>query len=55
MAKCPNLRNLSRLDSSKLKELCIRAYEAQMAELKSVEGEDCRLVGVLKAELAEVH
>lgn len=41
--------------SSKIKELCILAYEKQMESLITSEGEDASLLQTLKAELREVR
>jgi hypothetical protein len=51
---CPNLVNLSAWPSSKLKQTCTLAYEKQMTILAEHEGEDCRLLKTLKAELKEI-
>jgi hypothetical protein len=40
--------------SSELKELCIKAYENQIQQLIEAEGEDVKLVRVLKRELKEL-
>ena len=42
------------MPSSDLKELCIKAYENQMKALIESEGEDVRLLQILKTELKEV-
>ena len=43
------------MPSSDLKELCIKAYENQMKALIESEGEDVRLLQILKTELKEVY
>lgn len=51
---CPNLKNVSKWSSAKVKEHCLKALEAQMKELEEVEGPDVKLMRTLKAELRAV-
>jgi len=51
---CPSLKNMITKPSSELKELCRKAYENQIQQLIEAEGEDVKLVRVLKRELKEL-
>ena len=42
------------MDLQELKNLCIAAYEKQMTSLIAAEGQDTKLLGILKGELKEV-
>ena len=42
------------MDIQELKNLCISAYEKQMTSLMAAEGEETKLLGILKGELKEV-
>ena len=50
----PTLQNLSKMNSTKIKELCRKAYTKQMEELLEAEGEG-KLYRSLKSELQSVE
>jgi hypothetical protein len=50
----PSLRNMSSKHAKDVQDLCIQAYEKQMEELKTVEGEDSKLLRTLRRELHQV-
>eukprot|EP01038_Epipyxis_sp_PR26KG_P007112 gene7112-9706_t len=50
----PCLTNLSKYTSAKLKELCIKAIEEQIKQLREHEGDDTALEPILKDELKTV-
>jgi hypothetical protein len=52
---CPCLKNFSKLESSKLQELCIKAFQKQIEVLKQHEGEDLKLISDLRNELRDVN
>jgi hypothetical protein len=52
---CPSLKNVSKWSSAKIKELCIAAFERQMAELEEVEGAENKQMRALKSELRTVR
>jgi hypothetical protein len=52
---CPSLKNVSKWPSAKIKELCIAAFERQMAQLEELEGADTKLMRALKSELRTVR
>lgn len=52
--KCPNLVNLSKVDSAKLQRMCLKAYERQMDILAATEGDDVRLLRTLRSEMREI-
>jgi hypothetical protein len=51
---CPNLRNVAKYSSAKIKDLCITAYQKQMEQLAEHEGKEGSLFTQLKNELADV-
>ena len=53
-ATAPCLTNFAQMDLQELKNLCISAYEKQMTSLIAAEGEETKLLGILKGELKEV-
>jgi len=52
---CPSFSNMRKLDSAKIKELCVTAYKAQMEQLIDSEGNNAQLIRTLKSELREVR
>jgi len=52
---CPSLKNVSKWSSAKIKEHCVKAFEAQMKELEEVEGPEVKLMRTLKAEFRVVR
>ena len=51
---CPSFSNMRKMDSAKIKELCVLAYTKQMEQLIDVEGSTVQLLRTLKSELREV-
>lgn len=51
---CPSYRNMIKLHTNKLKELCMKAYEKQIEILLEQEGSQLKLIRTLKSELREV-
>lgn len=52
---CPSLKNMASKSTAELKELCIKAYQGQIAEITEAEGqEDTPAVIVLKKELRHI-
>jgi hypothetical protein len=43
------------MSSTKLRDLCVAAYEKQMEQLSEAEGSDAKLLQQLKSELKEVR
>jgi len=53
-ATCPNLKNMAKKTSQELKDLCEKALEEQIRQLKEEEGDDTELEVELRKELREV-
>ena len=52
---CPSLKNMSAKPAAELKELCIKAYEGQIAEIIKIEGkEDTPNIITLKKEMRHI-
>ena len=49
------MANFAKMSSTKLRDLCIAAYEKQMEQLVEAEGSDAKLLQQLKSELKEVN
>lgn len=53
-SSCPSLKVMAKKSSQELKELCEKAIEAQIRQLREAEGEETNLEATLRKELREV-